>query len=151
MRPYSWVYLPHENQGPANRITYLSNYSPENAPTGKGSIMAEVTYAETPPGIDEAGRREVALGLQNAGILDADRVGVTDAHVNDVAYILYDRRFESKRSAVLEWADAQEGLHTVGRFGRYEYHNSDQVLARCMDLHARLAPILERGGGPLPS
>lgn len=149
VKPYSWVYLPHANQGPANRITYLSNYSPENAPTGKGSIMAEVTYdPSTPPGIDEAGRMAVAKGLEQAGLLDASRLQVTDAALNPVSYILYDLDFESKRDTVLAWTDAQEGLHTTGRFGRYEYHNSDQVLARCFALHEKLRPILARGGGP---
>ena len=147
--PYSWVYLPHEKQGPTNRITYLSNYSPENAPAGKASIMAEVTYAGTPPDTAEAGRREVALGLQNAGLLDADRLTVTDAHVNPVAYILYDLDFESKRDTVLAHLDALPGFHAIGRFGRYEYHNSDQCLARAMDLHASLQPVLARGGGPV--
>ncbi|GJM21753.1 MAG: amine oxidase [Planctomycetota bacterium] len=150
VRPFSWVYLPHADQGPTNRITYLSNYSPENAPSGKGSIMAEVTYnPATPPGIDDAGRMEVAKGLEQAGLLDASRLEVTDAHLNPVSYILYDLDFESKRNTVLAWTDAQEGLHCIGRFGRYEYHNSDQVLARCFELHDKLAPVLARGGGPL--
>jgi len=141
----SWAYLPHADQGPANRITYLSNYSPENAPTGKGSIMAEVTYADEAPGIDEAGRMAVARGLGDAGLLDPGALTVTDAHLNRVAYILYDRQFESKRDTVLEWCDGQHGLHVLGRFGRYEYHNSDQCLGRALDLHAALAPELAAG------
>ena len=36
---YSWVYLPHASQGPGNRVTYMSNYSPGNAPEGKTSVM----------------------------------------------------------------------------------------------------------------
>ena len=146
-RPWSWVYLPHKEQGPTNRVTYLSNYSPRNAPTGKASIMAEVTYAGTPPPLTDAGRREVATGLQNAGLLDVDRLTITDAHANPVSYILYDRDFESKRDTVLTCLDGMEGLHTLGRFGRYEYHNSDQCLARAMDLHAQLIPVLAQGGG----
>jgi protoporphyrinogen oxidase len=147
-RPWSWVYLPHVEQGPTNRITYLSNYSPRNAPTGKASIMAEVTYAGSPPATTEAGRREVAAGLQSAGLLDVDRLTVTDAEVNPVSYILYDRDFETKRNTVLACLDGMEGFHAIGRFGRYEYHNSDQCLARAMDLAAKMIPVLRRGGGP---
>lgn len=146
-QPWSWVYLPHESQGPANRITYLGNYSPENAPTGKASIMAEVTYAGEAPDVTEAGRRRVAEGLQAAGLCVADRLTVTDAHVNPVSYILYDLDFESKRDTVLAALDGMEGFHAIGRFGRYEYHNSDQCLARAMDLHAAMSPVLARGGG----
>src|SRR5207249_2218467 len=44
LSPYSWVYLPHPENGPSNRITFLNNYSPENAPAGKSSVLAEVTF-----------------------------------------------------------------------------------------------------------
>ncbi len=149
VKPYCWVYLPHAKQGPANRITYLSNYSPNNAPTGKGSILAEVTYdPDLPvPDVTQQGRRELARALQTAGVMDADRVTVTDAHLNRVSYILYDLDFEAKRNATLAYLDGLEGFEAIGRFGRYEYHNSDQCLARAFELHERLAPSLARGGG----
>jgi protoporphyrinogen oxidase len=146
-RDSSWVYLPHAWQGPTNRLTYLANYSPRNAPPGKASIMAEVTYAGEPPDITRAGCRFVAEGLQRAGLLDVERLTVTDAHLNPVAYILYDLDFESKRDTLLAYLDGLPGFHAIGRFGRYEYHNSDQCLGRAFDLHARLRPVLARGGG----
>jgi protoporphyrinogen oxidase len=147
VRPYCWVYLPHEWQGPANRITYLSNYSPRNAPDGKGSILAEVTCVpgrEPDVGVD--GQRELARALQEAGLLDASRVTVSDGFLNPCAYILYDLGFEARRRAALDGLDALPGFHALGRFGRYEYHNSDMCLARTMDLVERLRPVLERGG-----
>ena len=106
----------------------------------------EVTYCGTPPDVSAAGRLELARCLERAGLLDASRLTVTDAHLNPVAYILYDLDFESKRDTVLAALDALEGFWTLGRFGRYEYHNSDQCLARAMDLHARMAPALAAGG-----
>ncbi|MFT7462862.1 MAG: protoporphyrinogen oxidase [Pseudohongiellaceae bacterium] len=142
---YSWVYLPHKQLGPTNRITYLSNYSPNNAPTGKSSVMAEVTYAGTPPAIDKAGRKELAASLARAGVLDESSVTVTDAALNKVAYILYDLDFEAKRQRVVSWCDGQRGFHAVGRFGRYEYHNSDQCLGRAIDLHSAMAADLAAG------
>jgi protoporphyrinogen oxidase len=42
--PLSWIYLPFPEQGPTNRVTYFSNYSPHNAPAGHGSFLAEVTH-----------------------------------------------------------------------------------------------------------
>jgi protoporphyrinogen oxidase len=149
VQPFSWVYLPHAWQGPANRITYLSNYSPRNAPEGKGSILAEVTYAPgQEPDVSPAGQRELARALQDAGLLRTEDVTVMDGALNPVSYILYDLGFEAKRGAVLAHLDALDGFHALGRFGRYEYHNSDQCLAQALDLHARLAPVLARGGGP---
>jgi len=149
VRPYCWVYLPHEWQGPANRITYLSNYSPENAPDGKGSILAEVTYAPgEAPDVGDAGRRALARSLDEAGLLDGDRVRAWDAQLNPLAYILYDLGFAERRAAVLAHLDALPGFHALGRFGRYEYHNSDQCLSQALDLAGRMLPALARGGGP---
>jgi len=149
VRPYCWLYLPHREQGPVNRMTYLSNYSPNNAPTGKGSVLAEVTYAGEPPDVTSEGRRALAKSLdEGAGLIDADAVEVTDAALNPVAYILYDLDFTRKRACVLEALDAMPGLHAIGRFGRYNYHNSDHCLAACLDLHEQLAPVLANGGGP---
>ena len=31
----SWIYFPHPENGPFNRVTHISNYSPRNAPEGK--------------------------------------------------------------------------------------------------------------------
>ena len=83
------------------------------------------------------------------GLLDASRLTITDAAINPVSYILYDLDFEAKRNRILECLDGLGGFHAIGRFGRYEYHNSDQCLARAMDLHASLKPVLAKGGGPL--
>jgi protoporphyrinogen oxidase len=147
VRPYCWVYLPHAWQGPANRITYLSNYSPANAPDGKGSILAEVTYVPgQEPDVTGAGRAALARLLEGAGLMTAGRVAVTDAHLNRCGYILYDHGFEARRARVLEALDALPGFHALGRFGRYEYHNSDQCLSQAMDLVERMRPVLARGG-----
>jgi protoporphyrinogen oxidase len=149
VRPYCWVYLPHEWQGPANRITYLSNYSPTNAPDGKGSILAEVTYVPgAEPDITAAGRDALARALEGAGLMRAGHIAVTDAQLNRCAYILYDIGFEQRRARVLDALDALQGFHALGRFGRYEYHNSDQCLSQAFDLVQRLLPVLARGGGP---
>jgi protoporphyrinogen oxidase len=55
--PLSWIYLPFAEQGPTNRVTYFSNYSPHNAPAGHGSFLAEVTHrGDTAPGCGLAAR-----------------------------------------------------------------------------------------------
>ncbi len=150
VQPYSWLYLPRPEQGPANRITYLSNYAHSNAPEGKGSILAEITYADEIPDITENGRREVARALQNAGLLDADRLTITDAYTTPLAYILYDQGFEERRQTVLDYLDGLTDFYALGRFGRYEYHNSDQCLSQAMDLYEHLKAKLDNTGETLP-
>lgn len=131
--PYSWVYLPHAEDGPMNRITYLHNYSPENAPEGQSSILAEVTSVggEGPPDLD-ALEATVVDALAGAGMLDRDSVRFTHSAFSEYAYAVHDHDFDSNRAVVLDWLDAA-GIPSLGRFARYAYVNSDQVFTMVRD------------------
>ena len=126
VRPYSWLYLPHEEQGPANRVTYLSNYSPHNAPEGRGSIQAEVTH-DGPLAIDHAYLISLRDALGREGLLKPDQVDVMHFHQNRWGYILFDRDYVKKRRLAIEGVERM-GIHPLGRFGRFDYHNSDQCV-----------------------
>lgn len=134
VQPYSWLYLPHAEQGPANRVTYLSNYSPENAPTGRGSIQAEVTH-DGPLAIDRAWLSSLADALAGQGLFRRDSVDLTHYFTNEWAYILFDRDFTKKRALAIEGAE-KLGVVPLGRFGRFDYFNSDQCIVaakQCVD------------------
>jgi protoporphyrinogen oxidase len=149
MLPLSWVYLPFPEQGPANRVTYYSNYSPENAPAGHGCFMAEVTHrGDLAP--DRAWAKDVVKALGHAGILDPDRVVALDWAENAFAYIDQDLEFAERIGRVRRWFDAS-GYITFGRFGRYEYHNSDQCIARAMEVHEHIRTIAASGAPARPS
>lgn len=132
--PYSWLYLPHAEQGPANRVTYLSNYSPENAPIGRGSLQAEVTH-DGPLKVDATFLSGLADALAAQGLLRRDRIDLTHFFSNEWAYILFDRDFTKKRQLAIEGAE-KLGVIPLGRFGRFDYFNSDQCLVaakQCVD------------------
>ncbi len=134
--PLSWVYLPFADQGPTNRVTYFSNYSAANAPAGHGSFLAEVTHrGELRP--DAPWLREVVAGLGRAGILRPEQVVLLEACNNEYAYIDQDLAFSARIGRVRKWFD-DSGYLTFGRFGRYEYHNSDQCIGRAMQVHAHI-------------
>lgn len=146
--PYSWIYLPFPTQGPANRVTYFSNYAPGNAPTGHGCFMAEVTHrGELKP--DMAWARAVCGALDSAGILDAERVVSLSWVDSEFAYIDQDLDFPARVQRVRDWFDAS-GFITFGRFGRYEYHNSDQCIGRAMEVRAHVAEIARTGDPARP-
>jgi len=135
---YSWIYLPHPENGPANRITHLKNYSPRNAPEGKSSILAEVTYAGDPE-IDERMAQEVVRGLHDSGILDRNTVELLEWRKNHYAYIVFTRDFAENREHAIAGLE-RSGIDTVGRFGRYDYHNSDMCIRAAMDLVGSYPP-----------
>jgi protoporphyrinogen oxidase len=141
--PLSWIYLPFPEQGPTNRVTYFSNYSPHNAPAGHGSFLAEVTHrGELRP--DRAWADEVVHKLGKAGILHPEHVVLNEWCNNEYAYIDQDLHFAERISRVRTWFD-QSGYITFGRFGRYEYHNSDQCVRRAMQVHEHIRSIAASG------
>ncbi len=140
----SWVYLPHHNQGPANRITYMSNYSPNNAPTGKTSFLCEVTSPGGGAYPDGSLADEVVDGMAHAGLLAKDEVLFTDRTDTRWAYIVYDHPFEARKAAALEYAESI-GLDLLGRFGRYDYHNSDQCVIEAEKMADALLSDAKRG------
>lgn len=128
----SWIYFPHEE--PYNRCTHLSNYSPGNAPEGRSSIMAEVTYRGE-VGDLAALQRECVEHLHANGLLDRERVLFTRAWTNKYAYILYTHGLEPALETVKSWL-AGQGIDILGRFGSYNYYNSDQCVKSVMDYMA---------------
>ncbi len=135
-RPFSWVYLPFPEQGPANRLTYLSNYSPSNAPDGKASILVEVTH-RGPLRMDAGYVRELRMCLQKSGFL---REGAKDVEAHgskEYAYILFDREFERKRSTAVKGME-ELGIRLLGRFGRYDYYNMDHCIIEAKRLAEKI-------------
>ncbi|MGE3171900.1 MAG: NAD(P)/FAD-dependent oxidoreductase [Planctomycetota bacterium] len=148
MPPLSWVYLPFDDQGPTNRVTFYSNYSPDNAPPGHGSFLAEVTHrGDVRP--DAAWMQQVIAGLERAGLLHEDQVVLSEWCDNEYAYIDQDLEFADRIGRVRGWFD-ESGYITFGRFGRYEYHNSDQCVARAMEVAAHVREIAQSGAPARP-
>lgn len=136
VQPYSWLYLPHAEQGPANRVTYLSNYSPDNAPTGRGSIQAEITH-NGPLKIDSDYLDRLADALANQGLFRRDSVDLMHFFANEWAYILFDHGFTKKRQLAIDGAE-KLGVIPLGRFGRFDYFNSDQCLVAARETVDRM-------------
>lgn len=147
--PYSWIYLPFPEQGDANRVTYYSNYSPHNAPAQHASFMAEVTHrGDITP--DRAWVDELVGRLAGCGLFTKDQVVMTDWAQHEFAYIDQNVDFPARIARVRAWFD-HSGYITFGRFGRYEYHNSDQCILRAMEVHAHVRDIAVTGGPARPT
>ena len=68
---------------------------------------------------------------------------------NPFAYIDQDLAFAARIARVRAWFDTS-GYITFGRFGRYEYHNSDQCIARAMQVRAHVQAIAATGAPARP-
>ena len=133
----SWVYLPHHSQGPVNRVTYMSNYSPGNAPEGRTSFLFEVTLPSGAKPDKDLARQAVA-GVIGSGLLRQEEILFIDQSSMPYAYIVYDHDLLARRALAIEWCEAN-GIEPLGRFGRYDYFNSDQCVIAARALAEKLA------------
>jgi len=143
VQPYSWIYLPEPEQGLANRITYLSNYSPCNAPTGRGSLIAEVTYRGK-CAVDGDTVKELQRRLAGQGLFREENVQVTAWRDNRFAYIHFGPDFPARRAQAIAGLEAW-GVIPLGRFGRFNYHNTDLCIVEALTAADALA---DRLAGP---
>ena len=140
----SWVYLPQHRQGPVNRVTYMSNYSPGNAPEGKTSFLFEITAPGGQPLPGQELEAEVLRGVEDAGLLKRDEVLFTDRSSVEYAYIVYDHHLFERRRTALDWCE-QHGFQLLGRFGHYDYFNSDQCVIAARELAGSILSRAAKG------
>jgi len=133
-KPYSWVYLPHKQHGCCHRVTWLSNYSPNNAPQGKSSLLAEVTYlGNTELKIDDGYVKQIIDSLHNNGMLEKNKVCFTAWKKLKYAYILFDLNYRRNTALVYNYLE-EIGLPVVGRFATFKYLNMDHVIKQAIEL-----------------
>ena len=119
-----WIYFP-ESRVPFYRATVFSNYSPNNAPPGHWSLMAEISESPDKP-------------VDAARVVDEVIAGFADSRFIDPAAVVsrWHRRLEHGyptpwlgRDDVLGPVEAglrAGGIFSRGRFGAWKYEVSNQ-------------------------
>ena len=115
-----------------------------NAPEGKSSFLCEVTHPGGAPSPGEGLVDEVVAGMAHAGLLTRDEVLFCDVEQRRHAYVVFDHDYHARRDLALGWMESQ-GLVPLGRFGRFEYDNSDQCVIKARALAERLLAGVHAG------
>lgn len=128
-----WIYFPEDNCC-FYRVTYFSNYSPNNVPDSEQyySLMCETSYSENTPQNKTEIIENTVQGLINTGLLtEADRDLIETTHVIHAAYAYPIPTLERNKSleAVQTYLE-EEGIFSRGRFGawKYEVGNMDHSI-----------------------
>jgi protoporphyrinogen oxidase len=132
----SWMYVPDKDLGLFNRVSFPSNYSPDVAPAGHSSILAEITYHEG----DDVSRMpdqriidHTIKSLINMNIVkEREDIVYTAMERQTYAYVIYDLDY-TKNIAVVKDYCAQLGIGLVGRFSEFEYLNMDNCIRNAMN------------------
>lgn len=139
----SWAYFPSPEDGWFNRISFPSNFSDRVAPAGNSSAVAEMTCD---PGdavwssADEALVDHVVAHADRMGIFRGSEVRVSRVARTRYAYVVFD--LAHRRNLDLVQAYAQRiGIELLGRFGQFDYINTDQVILRGLSLADALEAV----------
>lgn len=124
---YHWVYLP-EQSCTAHRVSFPSRFASSLAPARAGSLMAEVSESPYRP-IDRRHLVEQVLAeLQDIGLAPRHREpAVARVLTVQPAYVIYNHEHRERVDVVLTWL-REQGIHSVGRFGQWEYFNMDHSI-----------------------
>ena len=127
LRQKCWMYFP-ESHSPYYRVTVFSNYSPHNAPDGRGywSLMAEVCESPAKP-VDAAGLRDWTLAaLRQDGLIGEQTEVLSFWHRREEhGYPTPFRRRDEVLGALRPPLEAR-GVYSRGRFGAWKYEVSNQ-------------------------
>ncbi|HEY7534335.1 MAG TPA: FAD-dependent oxidoreductase [Thermodesulfobacteriota bacterium] len=121
-----WMYFP-EDTSPFYRVTYFSNYSPNNVPEGRTdtycSMMCEVSYSEFKKESEERVVEDTVRGLVNTGMIeDGERKLIVSRHLIDVDYAYPTPTLERDRAlGAIQPFLMKRGIYSRGRFGAWKY------------------------------
>lgn len=125
----SWLYIPDRDIHP-HRVSFPSNYSPENAPAGKSSILAEMTVKPD----DHLLRKKdgeiasmVIEELDRLKILSKDKVIYRNVFKNRYAYPILDSHYQ-ECVGIIGAFFKEIGVEPIGRFAEFKYINMDGAI-----------------------
>jgi protoporphyrinogen oxidase len=136
LNDFSWVYFPTPEDGRFNRISFPSNFSDHVAPAGASSAMAEITCEagdEVWSSPDAALVEHVIERGDHLGVFRRSEVVFGRVARTRYAYVVFDRAHRRNLDLVNAYAE-RLGLHLLGRFGQFDYINTDQVILRALAL-----------------
>ncbi len=129
---YHWVYVPQKDIV-FHRIAFLSNYSPNMAPPGRGNVIAEISHRDGEHVKDPV--ENVMEGLKKMGI-DVE-VEISGVWENKYAYVVADKDYFSLMPLIRERLEKMR-IIPLGRHGNWEYINMDAVWERAKDVAERI-------------
>jgi len=126
-----WIYVPDENIV-FHRYAWLSNYSPHNAPEGKGLILVEITVPSE-GGLTRINVERVIKDLAHLEVIEENAVLFAKMYVNEYGYPIHKTGFSQIRNQVLRYLN-NIGVASLGRWGSWKYMNMDPIVKQIEEL-----------------
>lgn len=129
VRGLSWLYIPDRDVHP-HRVSFPFNFSPENAPQGKSSILAEITVKPDDPLFMESDEEIASMiveELDRLKIISKNDVVYRNVFKNKYAYPILDLHHMESIDKILAFFGGM-GVEPVGRFAEFKYINMDEAI-----------------------
>ncbi len=132
-----WIYFP-EPAYPFYRAGFPMNFSPALGQPGCSSLYVEISHQPTQTLAPAEVVRQVREGLERAGIFrQDDKIVVADVRDIRYAYVLFDPHRARALPAILSELE-RRGIHSIGRYGRWEHTSMEDAIAQGKRLAERL-------------
>jgi protoporphyrinogen oxidase len=146
----SAVYIPDPTVL-THRVCFMGFFSPNMVRPGTSSLVAEITTRQ-----EEAADRlsngafldTVVSDLDRIGIINKQDVIVTDTKRIEYGYPVYDANYSRNVETIRKYFTGL-GVDQLGRFGEFDYINSDECIHRAMQLAHKLNALPARDGHSL--
>jgi protoporphyrinogen oxidase len=133
-----WAYVP-EKEYPFYRVGCYSNFSPQMAPAGTGSLYVELASRERP--ILAQLMPEVARGLVEMGIIKgADRIAFARLKRMDYAYVVFDHQYYASLQQIQSFL-AEQAIIACGRYGGWNYSSMEDAIIAGRDAASKAREI----------
>ncbi len=133
-----WIYFPEE-EFPFFRVGCYTAFGPHLAPEGCSSLYVEVPGRMGEWGGDDRWVAASLDGLCRCGILKSmDEVELKLPLFLPFAYVVFDHHRSKHLAQVLAFLES-EGIHPVGRYGRWGYGTMEQALIEGREVARKLA------------
>ncbi|WP_345952075.1 FAD-dependent oxidoreductase [Mucilaginibacter sp. PAMB04274] len=122
---HTWTYVPESNNF-FHRYIHIGNFYQPQRNVSITEVVGEKSYDE----MVENGKKDPFL------------IRPIDYHVSDHAYVVFDENYDTATQNVKTYLQ-NLGIHTLGRFGEWQYYNMDVCIKQSIDLYNNLIQKIE--------
>lgn len=139
LNDFTAIYFPDADFMP-HRVSFPPNFSPLSAPKGHFSLMAEITVPKDGSYLKMAPSKiyeNVINGLVKRKIIKAKSVVYKNMQITKYAYPVYDLNYQKNMKTLKDFLKSIN-VHVCGRFGVFEYINTDVCIENAQKLAKEL-------------
>ncbi len=145
-----WIYFP-EDRYVFYRVGSPTAFCQASAPPGCSSLYVEVARLDLHPAEIPGLVARVKEDLRACGLLRAaDQVVAEQVMVVDPAYVIFDAHRRQVLPRLLGWLQERR-IHSIGRYGRWEYGSMEDALFQGMQTAAALSADAAAEDTPAPA